>query len=640
MPRITLLAQLLLFFCYSAYSLERPSLQEVSNLSVPAVRPDTAQVNRLNDLANEYLKEQVFDSVELFSKRAVTLSESINFKYGLSVALANIAKVHYMKGDYKPALSSILKSLNLSESIHHPAGVAICLNVIGLIHLAQGNRELSLEEFSKAATLNMKVGDRYRLSTNYFNMGLAYNELNLTDSALTAFSKAIKISTEIRHLNMQAMASNRLGDTHFKRNEIDAAIRYYSSVLNNDEYQNDWENSFAYTGLAQCFEKQGRYRNAVKYAGRGLELAEKKKVKWDAERAFRVLHHSYAKLGDYRLAYKYLLLNKSFSDSLLNESKVKELNALQLNHQKAVNRVLIKEKEMALQKSLLSKQVLFLSVFIIALLIFLLFVLFRNVRVKNRLNKDLTKKSVHLEERKEEIKQQNSELNELNRTKDQLFSIISHDLRSPFAAILGTLQLLKTVEVDRDELTYLLDTLYEQTAATSAMTDNLLVWARSQQEGISARFSRVQLSEVMMEVLTVFQNIATEKRIEIRHEIDKDAYSYADRDHVKIILQNLLANAIKFTPAKGRIAILYGAHQGTTCVSIQDNGVGMSENKIQQLFHRSGKDISTAGTNNETGIGIGLVLVKKFVDANQGTLVVNSAENEGTTFRVCFRRDV
>jgi len=637
MPRILLLVQLSLFCFYSAYSRER-ALVHVSRVPVSVGLPDTTQVNRFNNLANEYLKEQVFDSVELLSKKAITLSEKINFKYGLSVALANRAKVHYMKGDYKPALSSILKSLKLSESIDYPGGVAICLNVVGLIHLAQGKRELSLEEFGKAATLNVKVGDRYRLSTNYFNMGLAYNELNFTDSALSAFSRAMEISKEIRHLNMQAMASNRLGDTYFKRNEIDAAIQYYSSVLDNNEYQNDWENSFAYTGLAQCFEKKRKYEEAVRYAKRGLELAEKKKVKWDAERAFRVLHHSYAKLGDYQRAYRYLLLNKSYNDSLLNESKVKELNALHLNHQQAVNQVLVKENQMALQKNKFSKQVLFLSASIIVLLVFLLFVLFRSVRVKNRLNKELTKKSVNLEERKEKIKQQNSELNELNRTKDQLFSIISHDLRSPFAAILGTLQILQTVEVDRDELKYLLDRLYEQTAATSAMTDNLLVWARSQQEGILARFSHVPIYEVMQEVLTVFQSIATEKRIDIKHEINEAAYCYADPDHVKIILQNLLANAIKFTPAEGKIVILYVINHNSTCITIQDNGVGMSEQKAQQLFHRSGKDISTAGTNNETGIGIGLVLVKKFVDANQAKVAVNSVINQGTAFVVCFRR--
>jgi signal transduction histidine kinase len=638
MPRIILLwAQLLVFCCYFAYP-EQRSPSQMSIVLLSDQLPDSAKVNRLNDLARGYLQEQAFDSVQIVSAQAIKISEKIGHELGLSVALANMAKVHYMKGDYTPALSSVLKSLRLSEAINNRGGVAVCLNVIGLIHLAQGQRETSLVEFKKAATLNSKIGDKYRLSTNYFNMGLAYSELKLSDSALIAFKKAMDISIRIKHLNMQAMASNRLGDTYFKRNQVETAIRHYMSVLNNKSYQNDWENSFAYTGLAQCYEKQQMYDQAISYAHRGLRLAEKKRTRWDAKRAFEVLHRSYAQLNKNKEAYKYLLLEKLYSDSLLNESKEKELNALYLTHQKAVNQVLLKENQIAQQKNRFNGLIVFLCAFIIFLLVSLLIILYRNAHTKNKLNKELLNKSANLAERKEKIKQQNSELNELNRTKDQLFSIISHDLRSPFAAIIGTLQLLKDVDLEKDELQYLLDRLYEQTAATAAMTDNLLVWAKSQQGGINVRFDNVLAVDVMREVLSVFQSIAEEKHIKITHTEDQHAYAYADRDHIKIILQNVLANAIKFTPENGAIAISYTSIDGLTCVKIQDSGVGMSPNKVQQLFQKSGSDISTRGTNNETGIGIGLVLVKKFVDANNATLSVNSHENRGTEFIVCFER--
>lgn len=634
-----LVAQLLFFCCYFAYPEQRPSGQ-ISRVLSSVQLPDSAKVNRLNTFANEYLQEQAFDSVQIVSAHAIRISEKINFKLGLSVALANMAKVHYMKGDYTPALSSVLKSLRLSETINNRGGVAVCLNMIGLIHLAQGRRETSLEEFRKAATLNAHVGDEYRLSTNHFNMGLAYTELKFTDSALIAFKRAMDISLRIKHLNMQAMASNRLGDTYSNRNQVEAAIRHYMSVLNNKSYQNDWENSFAYTGLAQCYEKQKMFRQAVMYAHKGLALAEKKRTKWDAERAFKVLHRSYAKLNNYKEAYKYLLLEKLYSDSLLNESKEKELNSLHLTHQKAANQVLLKENQIAQQKNRFNRLVVFLSAFIILLLVSLLVVLYRNARAKNKLNEELLNKSANLAKRKEQIKQQNSELNELNRTKDQLFSIISHDLRSPFAAIIGTLQLLKNVDLEKEEIYYLLDRLYEQTAATSAMTDNLLVWAKSQQEGITVRFDNVLISDVIREVLSVFQSIAREKRIEISHIENHQPYAYVDRDHLKIILQNILANAIKFTSENGAIDISYISTDRSACVKIQDNGVGMSPQKVQQLFQKSGNDISTRGTNNETGIGIGLVLVKKFVDANNATLSVNSSENRGTEFLVCFQKHV
>lgn len=638
MPRIVLLVALLVscscYFGYTAQRLPAKILHVLSSVQLS----DTAKVNKLNSFANEYLKSQALDSVQLVSNHAVKISERINYKLGLSVALANRAKVHYMQGDYSPALKSVLKSLQLAEASAYRGGVAVCFNVIGLIHLAQGQRQVSLEEFKKAAIINEEIGDEYRLSTNYFNMGLVYSELKLTDSALIAFNKTKEISTKIKNLNMQAMASNRLADTYFNKNQLALAMRQYRAVLENESYQNDWENSFAYTGLAQCYEKQKMFQQAIIFAQKGLDLAEKKKTKWDAERAFGVLNRSYAQLNNYKEAYRYLLLEKLYSDSLMSENKENELNALHLKHQKAVNQVLIKENQIAQQKNNFNRQIVFLSAFIILLLISFLVVLFRTTRTKGRLNRELLRKSANLAERKEQIIKQNTELNELNRTKDQLFSIISHDLRSPFAAIIGTLRLLKDMDVDKDELNYLLDHLYEQTTATSAMTDNLLLWAKSQQDGITARPDKVLITDVTKEVLSVFQSIANEKHIEIKHNEDQQAYAHADRDHVKIIVQNLLANAIKFTPANGTIAISYTSSDRSVCIKIQDSGVGMSSQKVQQLFLKSGNDISTRGTNKETGIGIGLILVKKFVDANNASVSVDSVENRGSEFSVCFQR--
>lgn len=631
------LLALLMLCSYSGYSAQQDATKVLRVLSSVQL-PDAAKVDKLNSFAEEYMQDRALDSVEMVSNHAIRISEKIHYKIGLAVALANRAKVYYIQGDYSPALKLILKSLQHAEASAYKSGVAVCLNVIGLIHLAQGQKKASLQEFRRASKINTEIGDQYRLSTNYFNMGLAYRELKLTDSALNAFKKTQEISERIKHLNMQAMASNRLADTYFSKNQIELAIQQYRTVLDNKAYQNEWENSFAYTGLAQCYEKQQLFQQAILFAQKGLELAKKKKTKWDAGRAFGVLNRSYAELKNYKEAYTYLYLEKVYADSLMSESKENELNALQLQHQRAANQVLIQENQLVHQKNKFSRQIVLLSAFIILLLVSFLIFLFKNTRTKSRLNRELLSKSANLAAQKEKIQQQNIALNELNQTKDQLFSIISHDLRSPFAAIIATLRLLKDMDISKDELNYLLHHLYEQTAATSAMMDNLLVWAKSQQGGITTHPSHVLIPEVTAEVLSVFQSIANEKHIEIKYDESPHAYAHADRDQLKIIVQNILANAIKFSSANGTIHISYSLTDHSVCLKIRDNGVGMSFEKVQQLFRKSGSDISTRGTNNETGIGIGLILVKKFVDSNKATISIDSAESRGTEFLICFQR--
>lgn len=598
-------------------------LRSRTGASIP--KADTATVNLLNNISELYV-QQVSDSAFLFADKALRTATQLNYPVGRAAAYANIAKMHYQKGNYLKSLKNALSTLELSNKANDKAGQANAYNLLGLIHLAQNNIQPALREFKQAETLNQELNDRHRVAANYFNQGLCYLQNKQMDSAVYYLLKSKDVSKIIDDRHMSAMSNNRLGDYYAQSGQTDLAIAFYKAVADNEAYQNDWENSFAYTGMAECYLKKKEYNQAVKYGEQGLMLARKTGTKWDIERALKVLYESSHALGRLSQAYDYLLMDKLYYDSLFNENKEKEINGLYLRQKQAENEVLIKKTQLIIQENRATRITTVIACLFVISLVFIALMLFRNSVRKSRLNG--------------RIKQQNQELEELNKTKDQLFAVISHDLRSPFAAVLGALELLKNDELSADEKQLVFDSFTAQLTATAAMLENLLLWAESQQAAISTKAEKVIVPAITDQVLEVFTPIAKEKRISIDHYRNDEAIIAADPDHVSIILQNLLANAIKFTHSSGSITISYKVYPAIVNILVSDNGIGMTPAKLEQLFRRSGKTISTYGTDRESGTGIGLSLVKRFAKQNKATIHVKSEVGKGTVFELEFPRAV
>lgn len=634
--RLIVLLLLCPFIVFSQQKKLEQLLSKWNKLTVTnQTKPDTATINLLSSIASEYM-ETVSDSAFIYSNKALALSEQINYNQGRARAYAMLGKMHYMKGNYDISLNNSLIALRISTQNNDKLGVANASNIVGLIYLAQNKINLALKEFLKAAAVNKSLNKLNRLSANYFNIGLCHLE-NKSDSTIYYLMLSKSVSKQINEEHLLAMADNRIGDYYLQKEQLNKAIFYYSSVIKNTSYQNDWENSFAYTGLAKCYYKLGKYKAAVFCSHKGLVLAQKTNTKWDIEQALKILHQSYSAVGDSGKAYQYLLMDKQYSDSLFNESKEKEINALYLKQKQAENEVLIKKNQIAQEQEATNRLIILIIILIAIFLMVIVIMIYRSAKKTEKLYQDLQKKSDYIIAQKQLIEQKNEDLNNSNETKDKLFSIIGHDLRSPFAAMLGALRLFKTDELEEEEKELMLDKVLEQMTLTSAMIDHLLTWANSQREGLKTEIIDLSLTEVIDEVLGVFIAVANEKKIKIIHHNEVSVPIKADQDQVRIIFQNLIANAIKFTKPKGEILISYLLTDDAARVSVKDNGIGMSETKLKKIFQESGKSISTYGTKKEKGIGIGLMLVKKFVELNNATISVFSKENEGTEFIITFK---
>jgi len=235
----------------------------------------------------------------------------------------------------------------------------------------------------------------------------------------------------------------------------------------------------------------------------------------------------------------------------------------------------------------------------------------------------------------ERIQEYADEQERLVATKDKFFSIIAHDLRNPFVGIENfTRILLKQGNYHLDDVEKQLQTIHSTARQGNELLENLLKWSRSQTGTIAIHVEILNLSDVVNKCLNLNNTHANNKNIKLLSEIPNDLILESDQDMLDTILRNLVSNAIKFTPSGGAVTIKAISRMGNIEISISDTGMGISEMDSQKLFRIDSKLQSRKGTDNETGSGLGLILCKEFIDKLEGTIVVESKVEQGTTFKI------
>ncbi|PKQ63126.1 hypothetical protein BZG02_10210 [Labilibaculum filiforme] len=229
------------------------------------------------------------------------------------------------------------------------------------------------------------------------------------------------------------------------------------------------------------------------------------------------------------------------------------------------------------------------------------------------------------------INSKNTELNRIIYTKDKFFSIIAHDLRSPLSTILGYLDLLKTDynNFTKEEQIDFINEMDMSANNSFKLLNNLLLWAKSQQNRITVNIQKYNLLQITTEAIEAYLAGATLKKINVDLKISIDIFVYSDSFTLQCVISNLFNNAIKFTPENGTIGIKAKLINNFAEIQIIDSGIGIPESRIEKLF-KIDESISTKGTNNEKGTGLGLLLCKEFIEKNHGELRVESEINKGT----------
>ncbi len=269
---------------------------------------------------------------------------------------------------------------------------------------------------------------------------------------------------------------------------------------------------------------------------------------------------------------------------------------------------------------------------LLAVTVVILIVLFYQIRTRSivKRNKLLEHK---VAERTMDLNKTIKELNGEIANKDKFFSIIAHDLRSPFIALLGfSKYLVDDLNVlNKDEIQTISENIFKSAKLTFGLLENLLQWARIKTGRINFEPEKVDLKKIIDETIELYKNNAQSKRISLDYKLDDADLVYADLNMVQTILRNLVSNSIKFTDEGGRVVISVNNEKKFVRVNIIDSGVGMDKEKITKLFQID-KNVSTPGTQKEQGSGLGLILCKEFVELNRGQINVKSKIGEGSEF--------
>ena len=252
-------------------------------------------------------------------------------------------------------------------------------------------------------------------------------------------------------------------------------------------------------------------------------------------------------------------------------------------------------------------------------------------------NRMLHKKNLEIKKQKEVIDQkarlleiQKTELAELNSLKNKLFSVISHDLKSPMYALRNLFRNIHQYDLPPDEMKNMVPDVLNDLNFTISLMENLLQWSKSQMQADTVKAEEVNVSELIKEVVQLLHLQSEAKKVYIESKIDRPVYVFADKDMINLVLRNLVSNAIKFTPENGKIAIGVTNLSSFVEVYIQDSGTGISKEAMDKI--NSNSFYTTKGTSSESGTGLGLMLCKEFLAKNGGQMHIESEPGKGSIF--------
>jgi signal transduction histidine kinase len=229
-----------------------------------------------------------------------------------------------------------------------------------------------------------------------------------------------------------------------------------------------------------------------------------------------------------------------------------------------------------------------------------------------------------------QINQQKEKLEELNRIKDKLFSVVSHDIKAPLSSLKLSLALAKINKLSQEEFKTVSTEIETHLDQTTNFIQNLLQWAKFQLRGEVVKPVKLDMSAMINEAVALLENDMTQKLITLQLDVAPGCVAYADQVMIQSVLRNLITNAVKFTPPGGTITIKGRAEEQKVTISVSDTGTGIPEANRATLFTL--ESLTTPGTRQEAGTGLGLVLCKEFTEKNKGAIWFETEAGKGTTF--------
>ena len=602
-----------------------------------ASRDDTAKVNLLNRMATS-LRETDHELALQYAQDALALATRLQYDRGRALALGNMGWLYYRKTDFVKALESSFEAIKLSEQIGEKAEIGRSRNNVAAVYFEQKQYDKCLAEFAGALAIGRQLGDKNLIGRTLNNMAYAFlMGAKQYDSARMYGSWALQESERLKDAYLTAFALRTLGDVLNHQGKTKEAINSYQRAIGLAERnKNNSMRTATYHRLARVYMNQRRYEEAEKILKQNEDIALRYGYREELERTYQVLADLHRQTGRDGAAYEYLQKYTQLHDSIYSARSSEQLALMQGQFELDLKEaeIALLTKEAALRQEEIGRQRMQLYITILAAsgALLLVILLLYGFQRSKRINRELELQKEELARKNREIEEKRQELSRLNATKDKLFSIIGHDFRSPLNSLKGLLGLIGNRHMSQQEFETFSVDLRKKIDVVYDNLDNILNWSVTQLRGIQSNPSVIQPHQLTEEVFALYQEMAQSKDVELVNQLAPELLAFADKDQVRLVLRNLISNALKFTSAGGYVRLSAEAEKNMVQIAVEDTGIGMTSEDMQKLFVRDSL-WSVHGTKNEKGLGLGLLLCKEFIEKNQGELTVASTPGVGTTFR-------
>jgi len=588
-------------------------------------RPDdSSKVVALKLLCWEYRNTDTASALK-YGYQAIGIAKRLDLNYELADIYNRVGVVRRNQGNYAHALDNYFKGIEISKQNNYQKLLAFAYNNVADIYNRLEIYDKALEFGKYSLKLSLSLNDEYTLSYVYNILGGIYRNKKDLDSSLLYFNHSLNLRKKINYTAGIATSLLNIGNIQFLKGQCDSCYSNISKAIEIYTDKNDQTGLVgAYKHLGLYYNRTKDYRKAIHSFNKCLALNESFADLQIIKDANDGLSYSYAQIGDMHKAYYYKNLASSIGDSITTNLFVEKITHLTENYKfelkKQEEELFRKEKEKSLNNQIkYQRSIIKFYIFIVFLLVVLVFVFVYYYRQKNRIIKVLT--------------EQKHEIDELNSTKNKLFSILAHDLKNPISSVIGLAELLKdeSVSLSESKRSQLLSNLHEVGLSSNRILDEVLSWSQIQANQVVVESQEINLRELVERVVNNQQPIAGVKNISISYSVNTDVSVQSDYNIVSTVLRNLIANAIKYSYSNAEILVSVDLIVDFVEVSIKDNGVGMSDNIKESLLH-SVNIQSTLGTSNEKGSGLGLVICRELITKIGGKLMVKSEVGKGSTF--------
>ncbi|MCF6405915.1 tetratricopeptide repeat-containing sensor histidine kinase [Chitinophaga filiformis] len=595
---------------------------------------DTVRVRLLNQLSRSFFPKDAAKTAQ-YAHEALKLSDSLHFKTGIMWATRNLALAENIKGNLEKQMDLTVSALKLADELDDNYAVGVLNTDMGNILVEQDQPRQALRYQKKALRIKQALKQPAEIARTLNSIGSSYIRLNKPDSALHFLLESERIKLSLNDHAGLAITYENIGLVYTLKQQYSLALPYFEI---SEQYYKESDNI---NGLVKAHLNMGFTKTMLrKYEEAEQHLAEAAQLNSHLKNMKNTLiyHKNMATLDSARGNYSAALANyKQFSrmnEQMFSVEKTKFIantkEKYESEKKQHENKLLRKEQQLHLatikQQRILVIfcTMLLLGLFIITAVLYLMY------RRQQELYSQLNHRNTQVQQQNKIIMEQNAALESGSQVKDKIFSVISHDLRSPLAILEGLLFLLRDDKMSEEQFRIFSHELWRDMKNTAYMMDNLLQWASSQMKGIHVTPDDFDISTILKSEFELLQSLAKQKEITLTHELQRPIMVYADPDMIRLVLRNLISNAIKFTPINGSVNINYLLLPDKIELIVQDNGLGIAATDQAKVF--SNIYYSTNGTRNEKGCGLGLPLSKDFIERNNGRIWFHSAAGKGTSF--------